>query len=109
MDIPIYDYASSTLPMEEWSNSQVCAWLATADKGRYSMLVVPPQLTGKDLIELNTSGLAAMFAGTLRQARGDEEGQAWVVDSSESQTNQAAGIVHHTKTEHFMITIHCIH
>eukprot|EP00605_Chrysophyceae_sp_TOSAG23-4_P000922 GSChrysophyteH1.ASY1.ANO1.1021.1 assembled CDS len=83
VSVPIHSLGStSDEPMQEWSPSTVQAWLATVDDGRFSMLQVPQNLDGKGLCDLTNVGLSALFAGTLRQARTDEEGSAWVVDNA---------------------------
>ena len=46
------------------------------DDGRFKYLVLPPQITGAELLKLSSKGLAELFEMSLRRARGRGEGQA---------------------------------
>lgn len=91
VNLPINEDFVCRLPMEEWTYEHVREWLQTVEGGRFSQLVVPPGLTGKVLCNLNTSSLCALSAGVLRQARQDEEGEAWVEEGTTSNRQNAIG------------------
>jgi len=67
------------MPVLEWTPAEVQEWLQVADDGRFSEAVVPPNLTGKDLLSSSARGLSELFAGALRKARVGDEGEAWTV------------------------------
>ena len=58
-------------------------WLSVAEGGRFSQVVVPPGLDGNGLMSFNLSSLSALFAGNLKTARQNEEGNAWVEEVGE--------------------------
>jgi len=85
-EIPLADMPSNFVPVTEWTCVQVQAWLANTDNGRFAALALPQNLDGKTLMSLDRGELSALFAGELRRARIEEEGAAWVVQSSVGQT-----------------------
>jgi kinesin family protein 2/24 len=66
-------------PVLDWTEKEVQAWLLEAENGRFSHVVVPPNLNGKRLLSTSPQGLAELFDGALRAARADNEGEAWTV------------------------------
>lgn len=90
VEVPIKGLSLSHLPVETWTPGQVTAWLVTANNGRFAQLSLPPGLDGSGLMKLNAVGLSALCAGTLRAARQDEEGSAWVVEGNIS-SDSASG------------------
>ena len=81
VEVPLLDGFLSGIPISAWTPQQVLFWLSTTNNGRFSQLVLPPGLDGKGLMKLNIVALSALCEGTLRAARQDEEGTAWVVPS----------------------------
>ena len=69
----------SGVPIDAWTAEQVIFWLSTTNNGRFAQLALPPGLDGNGLMKLNMVSLSALCEGTLRAARQDEEGSAWVV------------------------------
>jgi len=67
------------IPVVEWSAKDVIAWLSEGEQGRFAHLVVPPNLTGEQLLSTSAEGLSDLFEGTMRRARVDHEGTAWNV------------------------------
>lgn len=49
--------------------------LGAVEDGRFAKLVLPPGLTGRDALQLQS--LAAAFEGNMRTAREDNEGASW--------------------------------
>mmetsp|Transcript_39482 Transcript_39482/g.86073 ORF Transcript_39482/g.86073 Transcript_39482/m.86073 type:complete len:604 (-) Transcript_39482:205-2016(-) len=74
--LPLAEFQADR-PVWEWSTEEVHSWLAVADGGRFASLVLPPHITGASLLRLSSMGLANVFAGDLRRARVEDEGQAW--------------------------------
>ena len=46
--------------VHEWSAQQVLEWLASADGGRFSHVVVPPGIDGRGLLGMNARRLTEM-------------------------------------------------
>jgi len=69
------------IPVHEWTHQQVVAWVATVDGGRFSKIALPPTINGKKLLLISEQNLCELFAGSMRDARGDSEQGAWIVDS----------------------------
>lgn len=67
------------VPVIEWQPEHVQAWLREAENGRFAHVVVPPALTGKQLLQCSPQALSDLFEGALRTARADNEGEAWTV------------------------------
>ena len=66
-------------PVQDWSADEVRGFMANVEGGRYSHIVLPPGITGKQLLRLNANRLSTLFeAQPVRQARVDREGFAWV-------------------------------
>lgn len=82
IEVPIIGAALTYSLVEEWTTDQLNYWLATAEGGRFSQLVLPLGLDGKGLMNLNLLSLSALFQGELRASREGEEGNAWVIDGS---------------------------
>jgi len=66
-------------PIMEWTNDDVMLWLSQAENGRFAHLVVPPNITGEQLLSMSSQGLASLFEGMLGVGRGVNEGEAWAV------------------------------
>jgi len=68
-----------------WSASDVKKWIAVANNGNFSHIVLPAGLDGKGLMSLNELGLSDLFEQMFdeREARGANEGQQWVIGSGE--------------------------
>jgi len=69
----------SLVPVARWTPSQVAAFVASTDAGRFADLVLPAGLDGKGLLSLTSARLANLFEGTLG-TRG-----AWVIGSGDSE------------------------
>ena len=76
INIPINGAVISNTPIQEWTPDEVSIWLATVDGGRFSSLVLPPNMDGQGLLELDADSLNALSAGNLRAARQGGEGEA---------------------------------
>lgn len=91
VELPMAGAPLSHTPIELWTAEQVSLWAATVDGGKFSQLALPQHLTGADLISMDVRSLSALFVGTLREARVDYEGSAWVVgtevDDAEDLSN----------------------
>ena len=69
----------STKAVAEWSATDVIAWLATAERGHFSHVILPPGIDGAGLLQLSATNFADIFAAQQQNvARGDREGAAWV-------------------------------
>lgn len=82
VEVPVTGNPLSHILVEKWSNEELNNWLAVADGGRFASLTLPPGLTGKDLMSLNSTSLSALFEGQLRTARIEGEGNAWVIGNN---------------------------
>ncbi len=67
------------VPVHEWSAQHVIEWLSNAEGGRFSQVVVPPGITGVDLLRMNARRLSEMVETEQREGRDD--GQGWYVSS----------------------------
>jgi Kinesin motor domain len=91
VEVPIAGRTLSHVPIHLWTAEQVVVWLATAHKGKFAHVVLPPGLDGTGLLQLSVTGLSALFAGQLRAARGNgEEGVSWVEEAGDESKRQAA-------------------
>ena len=79
VEVPLLEGFLSGIPISAWTAEQVLFWLSTTNNGRFAQLILPPGLDGNGLMKLNMVSLSALCEGTLRAARQDEEGSAWVV------------------------------
>ena len=79
VEVPLFEGFLSGVPIDAWTAEQVIFWLSTTNNGRFAQLALPPGLDGNGLMKLNMVSLSALCEGTLRAARQDEEGSAWVV------------------------------
>lgn len=79
VEVPLFEGFLSGIPIDAWTAEQVIFWLSTTNNGRFAQLALPPGLDGNGLMKLNMVSLSALCEGTLRAARQDEEGSAWVV------------------------------
>lgn len=79
VEIPLFNGFLSGVPINTWTAEQVIFWLSTTNNGRFAQLALPSGLDGNGLMKLNVVSLSALCEGTLRAARQDEEGSAWVV------------------------------
>lgn len=78
-------------PVHEWTNTQVKAWLACAEGGRFSHLALPPGIDGSTLFHQEVASLSTMFTGQLRQARTEKEGEAWIEEVELNRRQNAIG------------------
>ena len=64
-----------------WSADEVQRWVQTVDGGRFSSIVLPPNVTGETLMQLGSQSLTELFEGITedREARAAHEGSAWTV------------------------------
>jgi hypothetical protein len=76
--------------VESWTPEQVNHWLAVAEGGRFKNLALPAGTCGRRLLELSAAGLAELCAGSLRNARNEGEGAAWVEDGANGSRRLAA-------------------
>ena len=90
VEVPLPGSALSHKPVQCWTNSQLQAWLGTANNGSFAHLTLPPGMDGQQLMALNEGSLAELFAGQLRVARQEGEGAAWVI--AEDETRRHANI-----------------
>ena len=79
VEVPMAGAPLSHIPVESWTAEQVSLWAASAEGGKFNQLALPQNLNGADLINMDFKSISALFAGTLREARVDGEGSAWVV------------------------------
>mmetsp|Transcript_26661 Transcript_26661/g.63188 ORF Transcript_26661/g.63188 Transcript_26661/m.63188 type:complete len:569 (-) Transcript_26661:965-2671(-) len=78
VELPLRDSgAMGSKPIHAWTHEEVSAWLGAAEGGRFAHIALPPGLDGAGLMKLSTLRLSQLFEGTLRQARGANEGSAW--------------------------------
>jgi kinesin family protein 2/24 len=85
LDIPLHLAGSGSFkhtPVIDWTSQDVLAWLQEAENGNFAHVVVPPNLDGKRLLGTSPQGLAELFDGALREARADNEGDAWTVHAN---------------------------
>lgn len=93
VEVPLLEGFLSGTPISAWTAEQVLFWLSTTNNGRFAQLILPPGLDGSGLMKLNMVSLSALCEGTLRAARQDEEGSAWVVQGVASD-DVSAGARH---------------
>jgi hypothetical protein len=67
-----------TKPVHAWTNADVIAWITTAADGKYSHIVLPPKITGAELLQLDSWSLTDIFRDQSAEARSDHEGATWV-------------------------------
>lgn len=69
----------STKHVGDWSAEEVIAWLATAERGRFKHVVLPPGIDGRGVLMLSETNMVDLFAAQDQNtARGLKEGAAWV-------------------------------
>lgn len=91
IDVPLFDpdfLLNQNLCIEDWKYEQLMAWTSVAHNGSFSDVIFPRDMTGRDLLELDTNSIAALFARALRQARVDREGDAWTVENDLVQSQE---------------------
>lgn len=91
VEVFIRGMAPRELPISDWSPDQLANWLAQVDGGRFAQLVLPTGIAGRQLAELTSNALSALFEGQLRAARRDEEGAAWVERGVRNRGTNALG------------------
>mmetsp|Transcript_61202 Transcript_61202/g.171184 ORF Transcript_61202/g.171184 Transcript_61202/m.171184 type:complete len:588 (-) Transcript_61202:48-1811(-) len=86
VDLPLHFGGGSAILRQkaviDWTPEDVLQWLSEAEGGQFAHLVVPPNLDGRRLLTTSPQGLAELFEGTLRRARGANEGEAWNVQAA---------------------------
>jgi hypothetical protein len=92
ISVPLADpYAMGKLqhkPIHNWTPVDVEDWIATVDEGAYSHIILPPGLTGEDLLRMGEYRLSELFARSQRDARRDEEGQSWTIAAGASASDE---------------------
>eukprot|EP01039_Chlorochromonas_danica_P002597 gene2597-2840_t len=83
--------APSSLPMDQWTNEQVQAWIATVDRGRFAHLVLPPGINGVDLLQLSAANFAELFETQEQAGRQEREGPTWVISAEETGRLRSIG------------------
>jgi len=69
----------STKHVADWTPEEVIAWLATAERGRFKHVVLPPGIDGRGVLMLSETNMVDLFAAQDQNtARGLKEGAAWV-------------------------------
>jgi len=69
----------STKHVADWSPDEVIAWLATAERGRFKHVVLPPGIDGRGVLMLSETNMVDLFAAQDQNtARGAKEGSVWV-------------------------------
>lgn len=69
----------STKHVVDWTPQEVINWLATAERGRFKNVVLPPNIDGKGVLMLSETNMVDLFAAQEQKtARGVKEGAAWV-------------------------------
>ena len=91
VEIPKDNSALSSTPVEQWTSTQVQAWLTTTDNGKFSQLILPHKITGSELLLLNMNSLISLFACELRDSRLEIEGTAWIVSIDDARRFQNLG------------------
>jgi hypothetical protein len=86
VEVPVTGNPLSHIVVEKWTNEQLNNWMAVTDGGRFASLTLPPGVTGKDLMSLNSTSLSALFEGQLRTARIEGEGDAWVIGNEKGSS-----------------------
>ena len=69
----------SMIPVHDWTHEQVIQWLTTVEGGRFGHVVLPPQITGAQLLMLDKVSLAELFHAQEKESRVTGEGGAWTV------------------------------
>ena len=67
------------IPVHDWTHEQVIQWLTTVEGGRFGHVVLPPQITGAQLLMLDKVSLAELFHAQEKESRVTGEGGAWTV------------------------------
>ena len=95
VEVPIVADASLNKPVVEWTADEVRSWVAAANGGKFSHIVLPPSLTGRGLLKLNETNLSALFDASQQAsnvtARGDGEGSTWVISANSSGGGDGGG------------------
>mmetsp|Transcript_13506 Transcript_13506/g.24879 ORF Transcript_13506/g.24879 Transcript_13506/m.24879 type:complete len:707 (-) Transcript_13506:40-2160(-) len=85
VEVPIVDSGTFNKPVSEWTAEEVRGWIAVANGGKFSHIVLPPSLRGSDLLKLNEMNLSSLFDMTRAEeitARGVGEGSTWVISAN---------------------------
>jgi len=80
--------ALSNIPLSQWSEHQVNAWLATVERGKFAHLALPRGTDGKGLLQLSIMNITSLFEEQERSGRQQSEGPRWVIGANE--TNRLA-------------------
>ena len=71
-------------PVHEWTTEDVKDWVATTRDGKFSHIVLPPNVRGADLVKLSANRFARLFESeNLREAREEREGRAWAIGAEQ--------------------------
>ena len=95
VEVPIVADASLNKPVAEWTADEVRSWVAAANGGKFSHIVLPPSLTGRGLLRLNETNLSKLFDASQEEstvtARGAGEGSTWVISANSGSEGRASG------------------
>jgi hypothetical protein len=76
----------------DWTADEVIAWLATAERGRFKHVVLPPNIDGRGVLALSETNMADLFAIQAQNtARVGNEGSAWVETVEDTRRVRALG------------------
>lgn len=84
VEVPIVDSGTFNKTVGEWTAEEVRGWIAAANGGKFSHIVLPVSLKGEDLLKLNETSLSKLFDMTRIEtvARGEGEGSTWVISAN---------------------------
>lgn len=82
----------STKHVVDWTPQEVINWLATAERGRFKNVVLPPNIDGKGVLMLSETNMVDLFAAQAQKtARVEKEGAAWVETASDGRRVRVLG------------------
>ena len=82
VEAPVYaEHKVSDSQIQDWTPAEVERWVASVEGGRFARIALPPGITGARLLQVSERKLCTLFAGSMREARGTNEAEAWVVDT----------------------------
>jgi hypothetical protein len=82
----------STKHPADWTPEEVIAWLATAERGRFKHVVLPPNIDGRGVLALSETNMSDLFAIQAQNtARVGNEGSAWVETVEDTRRVRALG------------------
>eukprot|EP00428_Durinskia_dybowskii_P067303 CAMPEP_0170386448 /NCGR_PEP_ID=MMETSP0117_2-20130122/17038_1 /TAXON_ID=400756 /ORGANISM="Durinskia baltica, Strain CSIRO CS-38" /LENGTH=703 /DNA_ID=CAMNT_0010642267 /DNA_START=64 /DNA_END=2176 /DNA_ORIENTATION=- len=82
----------SLKPVPAWTSEDVIAWLASAERGRFKHVVLPPGIDGEGLLMLSATNIVDLFAAQAQNsARVEKEGSVWVETVEDTRRVRALG------------------